>query len=108
MWTSVASLCKGLDLNLSPETIHFDFEVAMHNVLRDHRRLLVHEKIIIPVSLSLCNTNDSSLFVLISLSIASCTSSLDLGKGGSSLSEDFRYRFHKTLKNVPTSLAKQL
>jgi hypothetical protein len=35
MWTSAASLCKGLDLNLSPETIHFDFEVAMHNVLRD-------------------------------------------------------------------------
>jgi hypothetical protein len=24
------------------------------------------------------------------------------------ISEDFRYRFHKTLKNVPTSLAKQL
>ena len=22
MWTSVTSLCKGLDLNLSPETIH--------------------------------------------------------------------------------------
>jgi hypothetical protein len=35
MWTLVASLCKGLDLNLSPETIHIDFEVAMHNVLRD-------------------------------------------------------------------------
>ena len=35
MWTSVASLCKGLDLILSPETIHIDFEVAMHNVLRD-------------------------------------------------------------------------
>jgi hypothetical protein len=35
MWTSVASLFKGLDLNLSPETIHIDFEVAMHNVLRD-------------------------------------------------------------------------
>jgi hypothetical protein len=43
MWTSVASICKGLDLYLSPETIDIDFEVSMHNVLRD---ILTNSRII--------------------------------------------------------------
>ena len=34
MWSAIRSLCERCDLTLEPTTVHIDFEVAMHTVLK--------------------------------------------------------------------------